>query len=149
MKFNALIPEFFVRDMEQSLRFYVDALGFRVEYFREEGQFQFLSLKKAQLMLFQDEDEQLLADKDKWFTGDLEYPRGRGVNLQIAVKDIDVLLRSLQRKGYSLYVPREEKWRDVGGKLAGDAEFLVQDPDGYLLRFSSSLGTRRLGRTRD
>jgi catechol 2,3-dioxygenase-like lactoylglutathione lyase family enzyme len=146
MKFNPMIPEFFVRDMTQSLRFYVDRLGFRVEYFRDEGAFQFLSLKKAQLMLFQDEDEVVRADKNKWFTGDLEFPRGRGVNLQIKVRDIDVLLSSLEQHSYPLYLPREEKWREIGGRLVGDAEFLVQDPDGYLLRFSSSLGTRRLGK---
>jgi predicted lactoylglutathione lyase len=36
----------------------------------------------------------------------------------------------------------EENWYEVNGKKYGNKEFLVQDPDGYLLRFSEDIGIR-------
>lgn len=51
MKFCALIPELSVRDLVRSKDFYVDILGFRVEYERAEDSFLFLSLGEAQIML--------------------------------------------------------------------------------------------------
>ena len=43
MRFNALIPEFAVRNIEKSKDFYVRVLGFKVEYERPESKFVFLS----------------------------------------------------------------------------------------------------------
>ena len=37
-------------------------------------------------------------------------------------------------------MPAETKWYQTGSSQAGVAQFLVQDPDGYLVRFSSRLG---------
>jgi len=137
MQFNAVLPELFVRDMAASLRFYVELLGFRSEYSREEGRFQFLSYEKAQLMLFQERDTAAEVPAD-WITGALQYPRGRGMNLQIEVSSLEPLLRALEREPYASYAPPTERVRDVGGKSIHETEFLVQDPDGYLLRFSSA-----------
>ena len=44
MKFNALYPELIVEHLERSMIFYVDILGFDVEYCREDENFIFLSL---------------------------------------------------------------------------------------------------------
>ena len=41
---------------------------------------------------------------------------------------------------YPLYRDIEESWRETGMTLSGAREFLIQDPDGYLLRFSQDLG---------
>ncbi len=137
MQFNAVIPELFVRDMAASLRFYVEILGFRSEYAREEGRFQFLSYEKAQLMLFQEGDTVAEVPAD-WITGAMQYPRGRGLNLQIEVSSLEPLLHALKGKSYALYTPPTERIREVGGHTIRETEFLVQDPDGYLLRFSSA-----------
>lgn len=51
---------------------------------------------------------------------------------------------NLARFGYPLYREMEEAWRDTGDAITGSREFLVQDPDGYLLRFSEYLGEREL-----
>ncbi len=37
---------------------------------------------------------------------------------------------------------RQENWYDEGNVLSGQREFLVQDPDGYLLRFTQYLGEK-------
>lgn len=137
MQFNTVIPELFVGDMKASVRFYVDILGFQVEYSRDEGRFQFLSYEKAQLMLFEEEDTAAEAKAD-WITGALQYPRGRGMNLQIEVSLLKPLLDSLGRSAYPLYASPTERERLVCGETIRETEFLVQDPDGYLLRFSST-----------
>ena len=36
----------------------------------------------------------------------------------------------------------EENWYRQDDKLLGNKEFLVQDPDGYLFRFSEDLGSK-------
>jgi hypothetical protein len=38
----------------------------------------------------------------------------------------------------------EENWYKVNNKKIGNKEFLVQDPDGYLLRFSEDMGERNI-----
>ncbi len=70
MNYNALYPELIVEHLERSMMFYVDILGFDVEYCREEENFTFLSFGDAQLMLLQDNENQHSR------TGPMEYPRG-------------------------------------------------------------------------
>ena len=77
MKFNKLIPELVVSNLSKSLGFYVNILGFKVEYSREK--FVFLSFQGAQIMI---------SENNTWKTGKLEKPFGRGINFQIEVKDI-------------------------------------------------------------
>ena len=48
---NRLIPELDVSDLDRSLAFYVDVVGFRVLYDRPEERFAFLDLDGARLML--------------------------------------------------------------------------------------------------
>jgi hypothetical protein len=38
----------------------------------------------------------------------------------------------------------EEKWYRADNVYVGNRQFIVQDPDGYLLRFYQHLGTRDL-----
>ncbi len=134
MKFNALIPELGVSDFEKSLSFYVTILGFKIEYQRPENHFAFLSYQECQIMIEQ--------ESSVWQTGALEFPYGRGMNLQIEVDAIDPLLQSLQEHGYPLFVEPKERWYRKDEILLGQREFLVMDPDGYVLRFSQYLGKR-------
>jgi catechol 2,3-dioxygenase-like lactoylglutathione lyase family enzyme len=131
MKFNGLVPELLVSDIKRSIFFYVDVLGFQIEFERPEDGFVFLSIGEAQIMLEQ--------KNDHWFTGDLEYPYGRGINFEIEVKDVDYLARKLEEKNYKLFRDVHEKWYKTGEVSSGQRQFLVQDPDGYLLRFCQVL----------
>ncbi len=70
-----------------------------------------------------------------WETGDMHAPFGRGVNFQLSTDELDTIIEKLTKADISLYEPKHEKWRDIGGVKIGSTEFLVQDPDGYLLRF--------------
>lgn len=135
MLFNKLIPELSVKNLDRSLKFYCDVLGFNLEYARPENKFAFISLDDVQIMLEE--------DNGRWFTGDLEYPRGRGVNFQMEVECLDRIVASLKDSGMSLFRAMQEHWRKVDDIEYGEREILVQDPDGYLLRFSMSLCSRK------
>lgn len=132
--FNPLIPELTCADFRRSLAFYVEVLGFRIVYDRPEESFAFLEREGTQLMLEQEDDN--------WRTGPAEHPYGRGLNLQIDVADASALCQRLQQADHAIFRPLEERWYRAGDHLRGVRQFLVQDPDGYLLRFSQSLGER-------
>lgn len=129
-----LVPELLVSDHAASRDFYVRIIGFNVRYERPAEKFSYLDLGGAELMI---EEE-----SDFWTTAPRERPYGRGINLQIEVDKIDPILGRLQDAGVALFRPVEEAWYRTGGNYGGSRQFLVQDPDGYLLRFFEDLGTR-------
>ena len=51
MEWNQMIPEFDVFDLKKSLEFYVDLIGFKVIYNRQEDKFAFLQLGNVQIMV--------------------------------------------------------------------------------------------------
>lgn len=138
MTSSALIPELAVTDFEKSLDFYTHILGFSIDYQRPEEGFAMLSLGDAQIMIDQ------IGMGRTWKTSELEYPLGRGVNFPIEVMSIDPILKSLEDNVVMLYLDVEEKWYRKDEVEAGNRQFLVQDPDGYLLRFTEDLGERPL-----
>lgn len=133
-----MVPELMVKDLARSRQFWIDLCGFEVVYQREEEGFVFLDREGAQFML-----EEVRGD-DGWITAPLEAPLGRGVNFEIKVKSIDALSRRLRDAGWPLYREPEERWYKSGEIEIGVQQFLVQDPDGYLLRFSAWIGNRPL-----
>ncbi|KOF54327.1 MULTISPECIES: VOC family protein [unclassified Achromobacter] len=130
-----LVPELLVGDMSASLSFWT-GLGFSVLYRREEEGFAYLDLDGAQIML-----EEVRANRT-WVTGPLQRPYGRGINFQIAVPAIEPLVEALRSQGWPLFLAPEERWYRADGIEFGVRQFLAQDPDGYLLRFSASIGQR-------
>lgn len=137
MNFHPLIPELNVSHFEQSLSFYTEVLKFRVEFQRPEHHFAFLSYQDCQLMI-------IAQEHTVWKTGKLEHPYGRGINLAMLVDNVDPILQSLQDHHYPLFAEPAAHWYRQGQLLLGRREFLVMDPDGYLLRFAQSLGERPL-----
>lgn len=133
-----LIPELSVTDITKSLHFYTDILGFSVAYERPEEGFAFLIMGEVELML----DE--IGKGRTWETGDLTPPLGRGVNFQIEVENVDDMLERIKKNEIELFLELEEKWYRVEDHESGNRQFLVQDPDGYLLRFTQDLGDRSL-----
>ncbi len=130
-----LIPELLVADIRRSLDFYCGALGFSILYERPEECFAHLDREGARVMLEQPAGRTFLA-------GPLEHPYGRGMNLQIQVSDVAALYANAQAAGALVVLPIEEKWYRRDETLLGNRQFVVQDPDGYLLRFFEDLGTR-------
>lgn len=135
---SVLVPELLVRDLKRSLAFYCDLLGFTEKFGRPEDGFVYLEMGHAQIML-----EALPDDPSGlWITGELMPPFGRGLNLQIEVADVRSIYDRLAAAGVCPFRPLRRSWYREGAHENGQDEFLVQDPDGYLLRFMQHVGTR-------
>lgn len=132
-----LVPEFLVTDLKSSLNFWCSLLGFKIVYDRPEEDFAYLDLDGAQIML-----EQMSSDGRRWITGPMEKPFGRGINFQIEVADVRYQLKLLAAASWPLFMEMEEKWYRADSHQVGVRQFLVQDPDGFLVRLSSNIGTR-------
>lgn len=131
-----LVPELLVANVNESLRFWRDVCGFRVAFNRFDEGFSYLDLDGAQIML-----EERGRGRN-WVTAPLETPLGRGINFQISVHSIQPILAALESAGWPLFMAPEQKWYRTGAVETGVNQFLVQDPDGYLIRFSAPLGER-------
>lgn len=129
MDFSRMIPELSVFDIVQTKSFYSD-LGFKVEYERPENKFVFMSFQGSQFMFEQIHD-------DGWNTGELAYPLGRGINFSIVVDDIEGLYISVRTRKIEIYRELNESVYRVNGIEKTQMEFLIQDPNGYLLRFTN------------
>lgn len=129
-----LVPELLVTDLATSLNFWVTLCGFEILYDRPEEGFAYLHSGTAHIML-----DQIGLGRD-WVPAPLEMPLGRGVNFQVAMPAIGPVFERLSSFGWPLFMAPETKWYQTGETKAGVSQFLVQDPDGYLVRFTSSLG---------
>ena len=133
----AMVPELSVSDIGRSLAFWCDLLGFGVAFDRPAARFSYLARGPLQVMLCE--------HNGRWETGALEPPLGRGINLQMSVEAVAPILTALETAAWPLYEPVTDAWYRVGAVESGKREFLVLDPDGYLLRFAEHLGTRPAG----
>ena len=79
----ALVPELNCTNLQTSLSFYIETLGFQILYDRPESYFAMLERQGAQIMI-----EQINTGERMWLTAELENPFGRGVNFQIRTKKI-------------------------------------------------------------
>lgn len=128
MNFNSLIPELSVTNIEKSKEFYLK-LGFKIKYERPENKFCFLELEGNQLMI-----EEI---NNNWNTGELKYPFGRGINISMTISNIEKMYKSLLDKDIKIFKELEIHTYRVDNIEYNDKEFLIQDPDGYLLRFNN------------
>lgn len=121
MKFKNLIPLLDVSNVETSILFYSEALGFKLEdQLTWNGKTDWALLKsgKAKVMLSQGSEvlantEQIAPNSVLFF-----YP-----------EDTEWLYSTLQSKGYTM--------TNVQKGQNGTKEFCLADPDGYVLWFSS------------
>ena len=139
MNWNQMIPEFDVFNLEKSLEFYTKFIGFDIVYTRDEDKFAFLQMDNVQIMI-----QEIELKNNKWQVDTLKYPLGNGINFQIDVTNIDEIYNNLKDNKYTVFVEMEEHWYRKDNILMGCKEFLVQDPNGYLLRFSEDLADKNI-----
>jgi uncharacterized glyoxalase superfamily protein PhnB len=144
-----LVPELDVSDLDVALAFYVQLVGFTLMFERPKERFAYLELEGAHLMI-----QEATGPGRRFRTAPLEQPFGRGINFQIEIADVDAVYERVRSGGHEPLIPMEERWYDVdvlapsgrwdatGPSTAGNRQFVVADPDGYLWRFYSSLGPR-------
>ncbi len=144
-----LVPELDVSVLVASLRFYAEVLEFRVLFERSAERFAYLERDGVELMI-----QEAAGPGRRFRTTPLEFPCGRGVNFQLRVEDVDAVHARAVEAGVSIVVPVEERWYRVevaesGGRWqvkgpteAGNRQFVLADPDGYLWRPFRDLGVR-------
>jgi catechol 2,3-dioxygenase-like lactoylglutathione lyase family enzyme len=132
-----LVPELDVSRLEASLDFYIGCLGFEVLYRREHEGFAMIAHEGVRLML-----EQADSPSRHFRTAALEHPYGRGINFQITISDVDAIHDRAVAAGHAPLIPLEDRWYLCGPLEQGQRQFVIADPDGYLLRFCSDLGSR-------
>ena len=136
MRFNSILPEFYVTNFKKSLDFYICVLKFKLEYERTNPHFAFLSFGESQIML-----QELAPGEQEEMK--LKYPFGRGINFQIEIKTVQTIINSLHKNQLPLARGVKDSWYKENNTLHGCREILVMDPDGYLLRFSQDIGEKR------
>ena len=127
-------------DLDHSLAVYTEVFGFRCHVSRPEERFAYLIRDGVHLML-----EEAAGPGRRFHRAPLEHPFGRGMNLQIEIAGVDTLYADVQRSDLNVVICLEECWYRQDQIEVGNRQFVVADPDGYLLRFFSSLGQRPAG----
>lgn len=130
----ALVPELLVSNLERSLSFWCDLLGFDIHYDRPQEGFAYLKMDDAEIMLEERSD-----DRRNWVTARLERPFGRGINFQIDVADATAAADRIAQADLPFFIPIEDKTYNAGETTIRVRQFIVQDPDGYLVRLSERL----------
>jgi catechol 2,3-dioxygenase-like lactoylglutathione lyase family enzyme len=130
-----LVPELDVSDIGHAVEFYTAVCGFGVLYKRDEERFAYLERDGAEIML-----QEATGPGRRFRTAPLERPFGRGVNLQIEVGDVASLYRRMVAEGLEPVVPLERRAYRVESQEVENEQFVVADPDGYLLRFWQDAG---------
>jgi len=131
----ALVAGLAVRNLDASLQFYRNVLGFRVVYERLEDAFILLEREGAQLML------EMSSDSPAPPSADFSSAAVQGPNLHLRISDLDEVERRLAEANWAATVARERWYRRNGGHL-GNRELTVRDPDGYHLCLYEEIGAR-------
>lgn len=125
---RALSVSLTVKDIEKSLAWYRDVIGFMVDEKHErDGGLRAVSMKAGQVRILLNQDD----GAKGW-----DRSKGEGMSLQITTaQDVDALARRVVEQGGTLVTePVDTPW--------GARVFRVQDPDGFKLAIS----TERPGR---
>jgi len=112
IKFECVIPILSVKSLSSSIRFYVDVLGFTVDWGNEDESFMAsVSRNGNSIMLCQ---------------GSQGQP---GTWIWIGVEDIEPL--------FAEYTAKEARINQMPTNYAWAYEMRIEDPDGHILRFGS------------
>lgn len=140
-----MTPELACSNINMSLSFYIETLGFKIQYQREEEGFAMLERQGARIMLDEIKKGALAGIGRIWLSGPLEKPFGRGINLEIQTVKVNELYTRVQKTDAKIFLPIEDKWYRINQIEICNRQFIVLDPDGYMLRFSECLGERQAG----
>ncbi|HTV44113.1 MAG TPA: VOC family protein [Stellaceae bacterium] len=132
-----MVAELHVVDLEISLAFWKDIIGFEIAFSREEEKFVYLEHPEGQQIM-------LCQRHGRFETGPMQPPLGQGAMFQIYFEDASAILDKLASENWPVYLGPREVWRRTGDRESGQREVFVQDPDGYLLMLAQNIGERAL-----
>ena len=120
-----IAPELFVHDIDASLPVYAAQWGLRAV--RREAGFALVSVGEAQRVVATPEETvQAMAN---WLAAG---PRGVGVHIRIIVDAVDALYQRASASSATVV-------RGLDDRAYGLRDFIIADPDGFLLRFASPI----------
>ena len=112
------------RDLEKAVKFYKEELGFRVVSEASEKDFVTLEFAENSIML---EKDKLFKDAVPELKEEFEKNKpGVGVTIFIHVDDADRRYRDIKAKNVEIF-------SEIATKPWGAREFVIKDPEGYLL----------------
>ena len=130
-----MVTELHVNDLNASLAFWKDIIGFDIAYSRHEEKFVYLEHPEGQQIM-------LCQRHGRFETGPMQSPLGQGAMFQIYFQNIDSVLSNLVAQNWPIYLGPREVWRKTCDRESGQQEVFVRDPDGYLLMLAQSIGER-------
>ena len=104
-----------VNNLEESLSFYHERLGFEIESHNPQAEPPIATVRAGTLRITLVQQLETM------------LKRGRGVHFVLGVSDVDEFYQKLKATGVAVTEPRDEGW---GGRFVS-----LQDPDGYRLFF--------------
>ena len=102
-----------VNNLEESVAFYSDVLGFEIESNSADAEPPIASLRSGSLRITLVQQIETM------------LKRGRGVHFVLGVADVEKFYSELKNRNVAVTEPRDEGW---GGRFIS-----LQDPDGYRL----------------
>src|SRR5215471_18988751 len=102
-----MVTELHVADLNVSLAFWKDIIGFEIAYSREEEKFVYLEHPEGQQIM-------LCQRHGRFETGPMQHPLGQGAMFQIYFQEIDALLVKLMAHHWPLYLGPRQVWRTTG-----------------------------------
>ncbi|WP_339632329.1 VOC family protein [uncultured Sneathiella sp.] len=138
-RINTLVPELWCSDFQKSMEFYVKTIGFKVAQQRNNDPHAYLSLDGGQIMLAHWKPD---GSWEPWNPKPIEQPFGRGVNFQFMVDDVQGIYDRINSSGFRPFMDIDDTDYWKSDCMETRRQFMVLDPDGYLLRFAQALRTR-------
>ncbi len=117
LRMRSVSPSFTVNDLERSIAWYRDVLGFRVEErYEREGTLAGAGLQAGDVFL--------MLGQDDWKKG-RDRKKGEGFRIYcMTTQDVDAIARRIQAAGGTLdQEPHDQPW--------GMRDFSLTDPDGF------------------
>ena len=120
-----ITPNLIVANVERSLAFYTDVLGFAREFtVPDASPYVFASVGSGPVQIFLNAPEPAVAE----YPAFKDRPIGGTLTLFIDVRDVHGAYESLKDR-VPIVMPLEKKWYGV-------TEFAFTDPDGYVITFA-------------
>jgi uncharacterized glyoxalase superfamily protein PhnB len=117
-------PAFTVSDLDKSLAWYRDVLGFAVdEKWERDGKLMGVSLQAGNVTF--------MIGQDDWMKG-RDRKKGEGFRIYCETRgDIDALARAIESRGGTLdHQPTDQPW--------GSRDFALTDPDGFKITIAKA-----------
>lgn len=125
MKLINITPNLMVEDVNKTVKFYEEVLGFKCDQtVPESGQYEWASVKSGDVEIMLQARDSLSAD----FPTFQELPTGGTLTFYIRMQDIQILYEQARQQ--------VEFTQELKETFYGMREFSIKDPNGYILVFA-------------